>query len=233
MPPDRPALSRDRIVEAGVAFADRHGLSALTMRKLAAELGVEAMSLYNHISNKADLLDAMVDAMVGQIDAPRPGRDWKAELRRRAITARDLFLAHPWMPGLWVQQSNPGPHMLRYVDATIGCIVEAGFSYPMADEIWHALDSHIYGFTLQELNFPFEPETYAQQARDNLDMIPVEIFPHLHEMARLVATGQHKGINDFTLGLDILLDGFESRLKHVRRDQTRHTGHERQAVPEP
>lgn len=209
MKDDRPPLSRDAIVAQAIALADADGLAKLSMRKLAAQMGVEAMSLYNHLRGKADLMDAMTDAVVGEIDPPRPRGDWKVEMTRRARSARAVLLRHPWAAQLVVAQSRPGPRTLAYTDATIGCLVGAGFSYPMADEVWHAVDSHIHGFVLQELNFPFAQEDYATAAQAHLEMIPAETYPHLRRMAEMVASGAHDGINDFELGLGILLDGFD------------------------
>jgi hypothetical protein len=108
-----------------------------------------------------------------------------------------------------VSRVNVGPNMLRYVDTTIGCLREAGFSYPMADHAWTALDAYVYGFTLQRLNFPFAPSEYATAAKGFLPMIPVERFPYLNGMSQEVIAGRHDGMHHLELGLDLLLDGLE------------------------
>ena len=206
------SLSRDRVVRAAVNLADKQGLDALSMRKVAQALKVEAMSLYNHISNKDELLDAMVDEVAGEIELPAIGGDWKAAMRRRANSAHAAMLKHPWAPMLMLSRVNVGPAMLAYVNATIGCLREAGFSYPMADHAWNAIDNHIYGFTLQALNFPIEPEEYAAVAKDYLPMIPEEQYPYLRGMALQVIEGKHQGIQDFEFGLELILDGLQQLL---------------------
>lgn len=208
----RAPLSRERVVAAAVQLADADGIDTVSMRSLARRLGVEAMSLYNHVGNKDDLLAAMIDVVVSEIALPSASDDWKAEIRKRALSARDAFGRHPWAPPLLVSNLFPGPATLRYVDATLGCLHAAGFSYPMADHAWNAIDSHIYGFTLLEQNFPIEPDGYAEAARQYLPVLPAERYPHLHALTTLVADGVHDGANEFRLGLDILLDGLERTL---------------------
>lgn len=211
-PARRAPLSRERVLAAAVELADAEGLEALSMRKLAQALGVEAMSLYNHVKSKEDALDAMVDLVIGEIEAPAIGGDWKAALRRRAVSAHTVLMRHRWAPQLVVSTLNIGPAMRRYVDATLGCLHAAGFSYAEADHAWNALDSHIYGFTLQALNFPLEPSQYAGAAAQFLHLIPPEQFPHMHALSLLVIDGKHDGLQDFTFGLDLLLDGLERLL---------------------
>ncbi|MBD3677490.1 MAG: TetR/AcrR family transcriptional regulator C-terminal domain-containing protein [Rhodobacteraceae bacterium] len=206
----RPPLSRDRIAEAAVALSDEAGIEALSMRKLAQRLGVEAMSLYNHVGGKDDLLSAMVDRVVGEIALPASGGDWKAEMRRRAVSAHAALMRHPWATALLVSKPNMGPAMLDYVEATLSCLVTAGFSYEAADHAWNAIDSHVYGFTLQALNFPFAPDDYADAAAEHIDMIPADRYPHLRALAERVMQRQYDGLHDFGFGLDLLLDGLES-----------------------
>lgn len=205
----RAPLTRDRILRVATLLADRHGIDSLSMRRLAQELGVEAMSLYNHVANKEDLLSGIVDLVVGEIDVPAVGSDWKAAMRRRATSAHEVLLRHPWASMLIVSRANVGPAMLRYVDATLGCLREAGFSYEMADRAWNAIDSHIYGFTLQQLNFPFDPSEYAETAKNYLPYLSASQYPYMHALTQLVAEGAHRGVQDFEFGLDLLLDGLE------------------------
>ncbi|MFZ6181151.1 TetR/AcrR family transcriptional regulator [Nannocystis pusilla] len=212
-PGRRAPLSRERVLRAAVELADAEGLAALSMRRLAQALGVEAMSLYNHVAGKDDVLDGMVDLVVGEIEAPAVGGDWKAAIRRRAVSAHEVLLRHRWAPQRVVSTLNIGPAMRRYVDATIGCLTAAGFSYAQADRAWNAIDSHIYGFTLQQLNFPLAPGEYASAAQQFLHLIPPEQYPHMHAMSRLVIDGKHDGLQDFTFGLDLLLDGLERLLE--------------------
>lgn len=212
---DRVRLSRERVLRAAIEYADAHGLDSLSMRKLGQELGVEAMSLYNHVANKDAILDGMVDAVVAEIELPEPGLDWQTAMRQRATSAHDMLLRHPWAAMLLMSRANVGPANLRYVDATIGVLRSAGFSIPLADHAWNAIDSFLYGFTLQELNFPFAPEEYGDVAADHLPDLPADELPHLTEMTISVMTGAHDGRHDFTFGLDLLLAGLE----HLRSTQ--------------
>ena len=202
-------LSKDRVLHAAVTFVDEAGIAALSMRKLGEVLGVEAMSLYKHVSNKDDILDGIVDLVASEFEVPAIGGDWKGAMRRRAVSAHEVLMRHPWATMLVVSRLNVGPAMLRYVDATIGCLREAGFSYPMADHAWNAIDSYIYGFTLQKLNFPLEPREYAKMARAFLPRIPEDQYPYLHGMSRQVIDGRHDGLHHFEFGLDLILDGLE------------------------
>ena len=118
-------------------------------------------------------------------------------MRRRATSAHEVLMRHPWATMLIVSRANIGPAMLRYVNATIGCLREAGFSYKMADHAWNAIDNHVYGFTLQKLNFPFKPEEYARMAKAFLPMIPPETHPYLNGLSQEVMSGRHDGLHDF------------------------------------
>ena len=210
----REALSPDKVLSAALRMADRGGIEALTMRKLAQALKVEAMSLYNHVASKEEILDGLVELVVSEIEAPAIGGDWRAVMRQRARSAHAVLLRHPWATMLFVSRVNIGPNMLRYVDATIGCLREAGFSYPMADHAWTALDAFTYGFTLQKANFPLDPSAYAPAAQQFLPLIPVESFPYLNGMSQEVIAGRHDGLHQLDLGLELLLDGLE-RLKNA------------------
>lgn len=207
----RPGLSKERVLHTAVALADQIGIPALSMRRLGQELGVEAMSLYKHVANKEDILAGIVDLVVREIEVPAIRGDWQAAMRRRATSAYQVLLRHPWATLLLVSQANVGPAMLRYVDATIGCLREAGFSYAMADHAWNAIDNHVYGFTLQKLNFPFKPDEYAAAARGFLPQLPADRYPYLRGMSEQVIAGLHDGLHDFAFGLDLILDGLEKR----------------------
>lgn len=205
----RAPLTRERVLIAALAYADEHGIESLSMRKLGEVLGVEAMSLYKHVANKDEILDGIVDLVATEMELPRLNGKWKAEMRRRAISAHEVLLRHPWATLLIVSRVSAGPAMLRYVDATIGCLRGAGFSYAAADHAWNALDNFVYGFTLHKLKFPLQPEEYAAAAAAYLPHLPVEQFPHLHGMSRQIIDGLHDGVNRLEFGLDLLLDGLE------------------------
>jgi AcrR family transcriptional regulator len=205
-------LSRERVLLAALRLADAEGLEALSMRNLAQELGVKAMSLYNHVKNKDDLIDGIVDIVVGEIEVPDFKLDWKTAMRRRAISAHEVLLRHPWATMPIVSRINVGPAILQYVDATLGCLHKAGFSLEMADHIWNAMDSHIYGFTLQELNFPVEAENYSGAAKEGLALIPAEQYPYMNDLTHEVIEKRYDGLHNFEFGLDLILNGLEAFL---------------------
>lgn len=209
-PPRKPGLTRTRITEVAVALADARGVESLSMRALARELGVEAMSLYNHIRNKDDLLDAVIDTVVGGIDLPSPESNWQNQMLRRAQSMRAVFLAHPWVPPLIVGRINVGPNMLALNDATLGCLRAAGFSYVQADHAMNAIDSLIYGFHLMERSMPVPPENYVEAARTYLPLIDADRYPHFCALGRLVAEGVYDGVNHLAFGLDLLLAALEA-----------------------
>ena len=205
----RTPLTREKVLRAALRLADKRGIESLSMRKFAQSLKVEAMSLYNHVANKEDLLDGIVELVAGELEVPTADADWRAAMRRRATTCHEVLMEHPWASMLFVSRVNVGPNMLRYVDATIGCLREAGFSYPLADHAWNTLDAYIYGFTLQKLNFPFDPSEYAAAAEQFLPMIPVEQYPYINGLSQEVIAGRHDGMHELELGLELILDGLE------------------------
>jgi AcrR family transcriptional regulator len=202
-------LTRTAIIAAAVELADERGMERLSMRELAKRLRVEAMSLYNHVADKDDLIDGMVDCVAGEIAPPSRESPWKAALRQRAVSAHDTLARHPWACPLIGLRLNVGPNMLLHTEAQLARLVEAGFSYELADHAMNAIDNHIRGFTHQELNFPIEPEHYAQAAREHFPKLSPEVYPHLHRLAAKVMSGEYDGLGDFTFGLDLILDGLE------------------------
>ncbi|MGB3300591.1 MAG: TetR/AcrR family transcriptional regulator C-terminal domain-containing protein [Phormidesmis sp.] len=205
----RVPLSRERVLRTAIRLADEGGIEVLSMRKLAQALGVKAMSLYNHVVNKDDILDGIVDMVIGEIEVPDINSDWKVAMRRRAISAHEVLLRHPWASLPIVSRINVGPAMFRYVDATLGCLLEAGFSGELADRAWNALDSHIYGFTLQALNFPIAASEYATTAADYLPMIPADQYPYMHKLSVQVAEGHYDGVANFEFGLDLIIESLD------------------------
>jgi len=208
----RKPLNREGVLRKAISIADQKGLDGLSMRKLARASGVEAMSLYNHVANKEDLLDGMVDHVVAQIDLPEIGGEWKLEMSRRSISAHKILLSHPWAIKMLMSQSEPGPAIIQYVDATVGCLIKAGFSYELADRAWNLIDSHVYGFTLQAINFPFEPSVYKNIAKEFLPQLSENQFPYLRCLAEQVIDGSYDGVHDFCFGLDLILDALEKKL---------------------
>jgi AcrR family transcriptional regulator len=206
----RMPLSRERVLRAAIALADRDGLDALTMRRLGQELGVEAMSLYNHVANKNDILDGIVDQVLGDIHVPPAGTHWKVAMRQRSISAHEVLLAHPWAAMLIISRFNIGPGMTRYLDATLGRLREGGFSITGALDAWNTLDSHLYGFTLQQLNLPLEVEEAPQVSADVLAQLPPNQFPYVVEViGHVMESGREES---FEFGLELVLDGLERTL---------------------
>ncbi|MEB3213232.1 MAG: TetR/AcrR family transcriptional regulator [Leptolyngbyaceae bacterium] len=207
--PSPPPLSRERILQVALRLADEGGLEALSMRKVAQALGVKAMSLYNHVASKDDIIDGIVDIVVSDIELPRFDLDWKTAMRQRALSAHEVLLKHPWAAMAIMSRINVGPAMLRYVDRTIGCLREAGFSWRMADYAWNAIDSHIYGFTLQELNYPVEASKYSETAESFISYIPPDQYPYMHQLSLYIIDGSYDGVYNFEFGLDFVLDGLD------------------------
>ncbi|MGC5225403.1 TetR/AcrR family transcriptional regulator C-terminal domain-containing protein [Micromonospora sp. DT81.3] len=210
----RRRLNRDQVLSTAIALADDAGIEMLTMRRLGEELGVEAMSLYTHVANKEDLMNAMVDAVFDEIELPSHLDDWKTAMRKRSVSFRAALARHPWATGLKDSGTNPGPATLRHHDRVIGTLRNAGFSVAMAAHAFSALDSYIYGFAMQEKSLPFhtEEET-AAMAHIMLAQLPANEYPYLAELTadHVLQPGYSYG-NEFPLGLDLILDGLEGWL---------------------
>jgi AcrR family transcriptional regulator len=181
------------------------------MRKLGEALGVEAMSLYNHVANKDELLGDMVDVVFREIGLPPTAADWRTAMRQRAVAVRRVLSHHRWAIGLMESRSSPGPATLRHHDAAIGCLRQAGFSIEMAAHAFAVLDSYIYGFALQEANLPFDTAAELSEAADAiLALVPAEEYPHLSELINLhvLEPGYDYG-DEYEFGLDLILDSLE------------------------
>ncbi|HEX2179040.1 MAG TPA: TetR/AcrR family transcriptional regulator [Actinomycetota bacterium] len=208
----REPLSRQRVLRAAVDLADEGGIESLTMRKLGESLGVEAMSLYNHVANKTDLLDGMIDLVFGEIELPSTA--WKPAMRSRAVSARAALSRHRWAIGLMESRSTPGPATLRHHDAVIGCLRDAGFPMALVAHAYSVLDSFIYGFALQEAGLPFESgEETADLAEMILAGLPPEEYPNLRAFTadHVLQPGYDYG-KEFEFGLDLILEGLERKL---------------------
>jgi hypothetical protein len=180
------------------------------MRKLGGELGGEAMSLYNHVSNKGDLTDAMIDGVFAEIDLPSGGTDWRTAMRRRAISVRKVLALHPWATGLMESRTTPGPATLRHHDAVLGILREAGFSIVLAAQASSVLDSYIYGFVLQERNLPATSMGSTKLAQVILARLATQDYPHVAEMTvEHVLQPGYDHDAEFEFGIDLILDGLE------------------------
>jgi AcrR family transcriptional regulator len=220
----RAALTRERVLRAAISLADQDGIESLSMRQLGQKLAVEAMSLYNHVRNKVDMLDGMVDVVFSEIDLPAGGADWRTAMRKRAISARQVLLRHPWAIGLMESRATPGPATLRHHDAVLGSLRTAGFSIDMAAHAYSILDGYIYGFTLTELTLPFSGAEgtagVAEIAGNIMEGFRPGDYPYLAEMAvdRATKPGYNYG-DEFEFGLDLILDGI-TRVKARDGDRT-------------
>jgi AcrR family transcriptional regulator len=206
----RPPLSKERVLRAAVHLADKGGVESLSMRKLGQELGVEAMSLYNHVRNKDDILDGIVDVVVSEIEVQPSGADWKTSMRQQVISARKVLLLHPWAPRVIESRTNLSPAMFRYFESVIGILRQGGFSLDMAHHALHVMGSRVLGFTqdLYDDSEEIGPEAAAILARQLADK-----YPYITEMAMAVShDGGLGGCDDdveFEFGLDLILDGLE------------------------
>ena len=207
----RVPLRKERVLRAAMSLADRGGIDALSMRKLAQELGVEPMSLYNHVRDKEDILDGIVDVVISEIEVPTSGHDWKTSVRETIMAARTVLLRHPWAPRVLESRKNPSLATLQYFEAVMAILRRSGFSVAMTHHALHVLGSRILGFT-QELfkdsdQMASGPEAVAMFAQI-ADKIPYGI-----EMAMAVShDGGLGGCDDdveFAFALDLILDGLE------------------------
>jgi AcrR family transcriptional regulator len=207
----RTPLSKERVLRAAVDLADKGGIDSLSMRKLAQELGVEAMSLYNHVRNKEDILNGIVDVVVGEIEIPPQTSDWKTSLRQTVMSARAVLLRHPWAPRVIETRTNPSPATFQYFDSVIGILRTGGFSVDMAHHALHALGSRVLGFTQELFNDSDELASGPEAAAMFAQM--ADKYPHMIEMAMAVShEGGLGGCDDdkeFAFALDLLLEGLE------------------------
>ena len=220
----RAQLSKELVLRTAVALAARDGIEALTMRKLADELGAGAMSLYHYVPNKEQLLDGMVDIVFGEIELPSTDVDWKTAMRRRALSTREALNRHRWAVGLMESRATPGPASFALHNAVLGCLREGGFSIEATIQAYSVQDAYIYGFALQEKSLPFEDAeggaaVAAEQARqfdeDALAQQTAALeqeFPYLAEVvAGHVAKVGYDFASAFEYGLDLILDALETR----------------------
>lgn len=206
----RAPLTRVRVLSEAVSLADEDGIDALSMRRLGQRLGVEAMSLYNHVANKDDLLNGMADLVSGEFAVPEPGEDWRDALRRAATSVHDVLVRHPWAGTLLESRSRPGPARLRYLNGVVGALVDAGFPIELAYHAFLTLDSYIYGFALQEASAPIPPERAAQAAESFVAELPEGEYPHLVAMAQLVMNPHYDRRADFDFGLALVLNALDT-----------------------
>ena len=214
--PARTSLTRERVLRAALAIADESGIESLSMRLLGRRLGVEAMSLYNHVANKDEILDGILELVVEEITIPSVGADWRSAMKERAVSALRAFNHHPWASALMDSRVSSGPARLRYFDAMIGTLHRAGFSIELAARAFSVLDCYIYGFGRQRLNMASsDVKQHEKRAEAFRDVLPDEVYPYLAQMAELTMKKGYDEDADFEFGLNLILDGLESILKSV------------------
>jgi AcrR family transcriptional regulator len=214
----RERLRRERVLQTAMGLADQSGLDALTMRSLADQLGVAPMALYRHVANKDELLDALVDVVVGEIDPPRVDADWKTAIRERILSARRSLLRHPWASRVMESRASPTPVVLAYMDSMIGLFRTGGFSLDLTHHVLHAMGSRMFGFTQELFNdsSDVDPEAEAAMWGSMAGTFPFifEIFTTIsHDDRSIVGAGCDDQF-EFEFALDLMLDGIE-RLKEA------------------
>jgi AcrR family transcriptional regulator len=204
----RGSLSRERIVDAAAAVADRTGVAGVSMRSVGAELRV-----YHHVSNKEALLDALAEWVFAKIELPEIGDPWREAMLARAESARSVVRAHPWALGMLESRPAPGPALLRHHDRIIGCLMTAGFSAALATHAFSTIDAYVYGFALTETGLPFTPGDGAEAAFAAEVAPSAADYPHLAKsLAELLGDGTYAFEDEFRNGLDLILDGVAQRL---------------------
>jgi AcrR family transcriptional regulator len=211
--PRRP-LSRDRVLRGAIELADERGIESVTMRTLAQQLGVEAMSLYNHVANKGEILDGMVDTVMDEINDATSGigGDWKTAMRRRILAAREILLRHPWAPAALVSRTGDSLPLMRYYESLIGLFRDGGFSYDLIHHALHALGSRALGFTQE----PFDdsqpvpdPSALARQLAAEYPNTAALLEGVTHDADTTL--GWCDDQFEFEFALDLLLDGLDRR----------------------
>jgi AcrR family transcriptional regulator len=180
------------------------------MRRLGAELGVEAMSLYKHVTNKEEILDGIIELILGQIETPQGGADWKEAMRRRAISAREVFSHHSWAIGLLEARGSNGPTALRYIDSILGNLRSAGFSIENSVHAFWLLDSFVYGQVIQETSLPITSSTeMTESTGSTLEQVTADQYPHLVEIGDHAMRSDYSVDKEFEYGLDLILEALE------------------------
>ncbi|HEY3607758.1 MAG TPA: TetR/AcrR family transcriptional regulator [Pseudonocardiaceae bacterium] len=212
-PTTRAPLSREKLFGAAIDVADTGGIAALTIRSVAAELGVKPMSLYHHVANKEAIIDGIIDIVFSEIDLPPADADWRSALRRRCHSARAVLRRHPWATPVMESRSYPGAATLRHHDAVLGTLRRGGFPVALAAHAYSLLDSYVYGFALEEAALPFSPQNVDDAVAAFLAQFPTQEYPYLAEMAteHVMRPGYDYG-HEFDFGLELILDGLQRKL---------------------
>lgn len=212
MSSDRAPVTRERVLDAAFTLADEGGLEVLSMRRIGKELGVEGMALYNHVANKDEILDGIVERVLAEIPRPAIGGDWKHEMKQRAVAAREVFLRHPWAIGLLeARHADSSPTRLAYFDSVLGCLRAAGFSPSVAVRAFSLIDAFLYGFVFQELSLPFDDSASLEEIGEDLLRQMADAYPHLAEATVLAMDEGWDYAEQFDFGLELILDALGAR----------------------
>lgn len=221
----RPALDVERIVSFAVALADAQDLEGLSMRRLAQELGVQAMSLYHHVPNKEKLLDLMVDEVLSEVEAPAAGAPWGGAMAARARSTREVLNRHRWAVLLMDSRSEPAPATLAHHEAVPRSFRRGGFSVALAAHAFSMRDAYIFGFVLQEQALPFETPAEARSVAQAIGEQMGGAYPHMTEMLEQhVLTGEYDYAAEFACGLEVILEGLASHEKSESQVRPRRWG---------
>ena len=209
----RVPLTRELVLRTALMIVDEGGIESLSMRLLGSKLGVEAMSLYNHVKNKEEILDGVLDLVIEEITVPSEAADWRSAMTERATSALDAFNRHRWACALIESRVSASTARLRYFDTIIGTLHHAGFSLELAARAFSILDCYIYGFGLQNSNMaPSGDASYEAQAEAFHKNIPAESYPYLTRLTELSMKTGYDEKADFEFGLKLILDGLEKYL---------------------
>jgi AcrR family transcriptional regulator len=205
----RPTLSRDRVLEGAVALADKIGIEALTIRRLAEALDSKPMTIYHYVASKEEIVDGMVELIFAEIEQPPTDEDWKTAIRRRCVSARQVLNRHPWAAPLMESRTSPGPANLGHHEAVLACLRRGGLSFQMMAHAYAVLDSFVYGFAFEESVLPFEgSENIHELAAQIMASFPVDAYPAFAEFTRehVLQPGYRFG-DSFDFGLDLIIEG--------------------------
>jgi len=216
----RVPLSRERILATAVALADREGVGSLSMRRLAQELDVVPMALYKHLASKEEMLDGMLDVVVGEIDPPRTDTDWKTAVRERILSARRVLRRHRWASRVMESRTQPTPVVMAYMDSMIGMFIAGGFSIDLTHHVLHAMGSRLMGFSQELFNDQSDPDTPMQP---QMIEAMAATYPSIYELYLAVSHDDSSVVGpgcddqfEFEFSLDLMLDGIE-RLKDAEK----------------
>jgi AcrR family transcriptional regulator len=210
----RAPLTRDRVLDAALRLVDEGGIESLSMRKLGQALGVEAMSLYNHVANKDDVIKGILERVADEMERPSTTDEWDVSIRQSAISVYEALRRHPWACTLMMSPAHVVPERIRYMESLLARIRDAGFSPEQTYHAYHVLDAHIFGFSLWLTGHSADPAADATRlARQFMQEFPRDEYPNVVEhVEQHLTDGPHKQVSAFELTLDLILDGLKRML---------------------